>query len=103
MNTATVTSKSNGSVYLVTEWPADTDPEDIRPGMLWVTDADGVQFSIRESKVTEGGEYVRTEPKVETEADRLAALNAANEAIAAANDAADRRENRRSYYLRTGR
>lgn len=97
---ATVTSKGNGDVYLVLDWPTDTEPEDIRPGTLWVKDANGTQFSVRASKVTEGGEYTEAAPQPK---DRRAEMTDAMDAIAAANAAADRKENRRSYYLRTGR
>jgi hypothetical protein len=62
-NNETVTSKANGSVYLVTPWPADFEADDIRPGFICVMDADGVQFSLRESKVTPGGTVTRTPPK----------------------------------------
>lgn len=84
---------------MVIDWPADFEADDIRPGTLWVKDADGTQFSVRESKVTEGGEYTEAAPKTEAPHDWRADMDA----VAAANDAADRRENRRSYYLRTGR
>jgi hypothetical protein len=97
MTTTTVTGIRTGKVLLVLE--PNEDREAI-PGKLWVRDEESqTAFTIKELLTIPGGDFHPAEDRrTEKVQDRDDFSG-----IVAANQAHDQRENRRSYYLRTGK